>query len=398
MDEFRRQRLAQLLMDDGQDPFERAAFRNRQSVMPVDGREQGRITAVPERLASKFLHAVATLPQRAIESSERLRLTGQYDPGPIVEASLLATGPLGATRSAIGGGSVRPGAVLAERPVALESRSAGMYNPPAKPPRPFEQDYPVSRWPDGPPADASGRLLADIERRPLTAKYVVGRRTVGGADQALTPAEVDAVAEAITGNLPQGVAPSALGRRIVGKFVPAHDPATSENLSHILFDKTLLPVERNFVVAHEVGHGINRIAGQPAFGPKGTVFNIPQEGVVQQMRYVYNDLNNPTLAYRREYSPNVDPASSPSLRGYGPEQLGYPKAEVPGELMAETIRAYFADPNYIKTVAPKAAARAREFVNNHPQLSPIIQRYRTSGGPDCGRDAFPRTDAQAAIR
>jgi hypothetical protein len=132
-------------------------------------------------------------------------------------------------------------------------------------------------------------------------------------------------------------------------------------------------VERNFVVAHEVGHGINRIAGQPTFGPKGTVFNIPQEGVVQQMRYVYNDLNNPTLAYRREYSPNVDPASNPSLRGYGPEQLGYPKAEVPGELMAETIRAYFADPNYIKTVAPKAAARAREFVNNHPQLSPIIQ-------------------------
>jgi hypothetical protein len=46
---------------------------------------------------------------------------------------------------------------------------------------------------------------------------------------------------------------------------------------------------------------------------------------------------------------------------------------VPREFMAEAIRAYFSDPNYIKTVAPKAAAAIRAAVNNHPTLSKIIQ-------------------------
>lgn len=32
-----------------------------------------------------------------------------------------------------------------------------------------------------------------------------------------------------------------------------------------------------------------------------------------------------------------------------------------------------ADPNYIKTVAPKTAARIREFVNSNPRLNKVIQ-------------------------
>jgi hypothetical protein len=41
--------------------------------------------------------------------------------------------------------------------------------------------------------------------------------------------------------------------------------------------------------------------------------------------------------------------------------------------MAEAIRAYMADPNYLKTVAPKTAAIIRAAVNSHPTLSKIIQ-------------------------
>src|SRR5262249_26321914 len=54
-----------------------------------------------------------------------------------------------------------------------------IYNPPPKPPRPFEADYP-----HGAPADATGRLTQDIEGRPLTAKYIVGRSAAGAEDQA----------------------------------------------------------------------------------------------------------------------------------------------------------------------------------------------------------------------
>ena len=40
--------------------------------------------------------------------------------------------------------------------------------------------------------------------------------------------------------------------------------------------------------------------------------------------------------------------------------------DISREYVAEAIRAYMADPNYIKTVAPKTAARIREFVNSNP--------------------------------
>jgi hypothetical protein len=41
--------------------------------------------------------------------------------------------------------------------------------------------------------------------------------------------------------------------------------------------------------------------------------------------------------------------------------------------MAEAIRAYMADPNHLKTVAPGTAKRIREHVNANPRLAPSIQ-------------------------
>src|SRR5882757_10090049 len=78
-----------------------------------------------------------------------------------------------------------------DMPIAesLASRSASLYNPPVKPQLPIGAQYP-----HGVHADATGRLTHDNKGRELVAQYIVGRRTVGGADEALSPAEYDAVA------------------------------------------------------------------------------------------------------------------------------------------------------------------------------------------------------------
>jgi hypothetical protein len=41
--------------------------------------------------------------------------------------------------------------------------------------------------------------------------------------------------------------------------------------------------------------------------------------------------------------------------------------------MTEAVRTYVVNPNWIKTMAPRTAARIREWVNTHPELSKIIQ-------------------------
>jgi hypothetical protein len=89
---------------------------------------------------------------------------------------------------------------------SLASRNVALYNPPVKPPRHFNADYP-----HGAPADATGRLTHDIEGRPLGARYVAGRTMVGGTEQAIPPTEFDALAAAITGHYPKAAPKSQLG-------------------------------------------------------------------------------------------------------------------------------------------------------------------------------------------
>lgn len=124
----------------------------------------------------------------------------------------------------------------------------------------------------------------------------------------------------------------------------------------------MLPEDAARVAAHEIAHGIDYL-----------VREIPTEGIMKELRYVYNGLNNSDLITARRYEPNVDPQSRSNLRNFGPESNGYRGSAVRDELIAEAIRAYAADPNYLKTVAPEAAARIREYVNSHPWVSKIIQ-------------------------
>jgi hypothetical protein len=239
----------------------------------------------------------------------------------------------------------------------LASRSARLYNPPSVEQRPFSADYPGIARDDG-----TGRLTHDVEGRPLVAGRIVGRRTVGGADEALSPAELNAVATRITGNVPEAVASRQIGGN-AGVFRIGFDRDGNPRYQ-ILVDKALKPQVQDRVAAHETGHGLNYFGGYAR--------DIPQAGLESELRYVYNDLNNPDLAQFRSQR-GRDPELVGKYAGYGPEKQRYKPDKVPGELMAEAMRAYLVNPNYLKSVAPRTAAAIRAAVNAHPVLSRIVQ-------------------------
>ena len=247
--------------------------------------------------------------------------------------------------SLLGGGMLAPEEGAAEQSM-LASRSASLYNPPSKALRPFDADYP-----SGAPVDASGNLTHDIEGRPLVARFVAGRTSSGGPDQAIAPAQFDALSEGAIGSLPTPAARSKVPGGGVGAFVSGRgvDGPTRE----IYFDKALPPQAQNLVIGHELGHAIDDLASQ-----------IPTSGLLDELKTVYNDQNNPQ-SYGKPFTP---------------QNNGYKGADIPPEYMAEAIRSYMADPNYLKTVAPKTAAAIRGAVNSNPRLNGMIQ-FNAGGLP-----------------
>jgi hypothetical protein len=121
---------------------------------------------------------------------------------------------------------------------------------------------------------------------------------------------------------------------------------------------------------HLLGHLIDWRAGERQDGTSG---GISQEGIEAELRYVFNDLTNPELNEARALDASVTSETSPRYRDFGPEKWGCFGLEAQAELMAEAIRAYLQDPNYIKTAAPNVAYRIRQAVNPHPVLSRTIQ-------------------------
>jgi hypothetical protein len=236
---------------------------------------------------------------------------------------------------------------------SLATKNLMMYNPPLKPARPFELDYP-----SGTLSDANGRLLADSEGRPLTGRYIVGRNVVGGSDQGLGQAEFNALTEAATGQLPKSLSPTA-ARGFFGRTLVS--PITGRPLG-IELRSNLPPEKAGMVHAHELGHAIDEFAGQ-----------IRTRGLSNELKDIYNTLNNPNRSHS-------NPGEATSWgRPVTPQVFGYKGDEVPREYVVEAIRAYMADPNYLKTVAPKTAAAIRAAVNSHPTLSKIIQFNALAG-------------------
>lgn len=219
----------------------------------------------------------------------------------------------------------------------------------------------------------TGRLLYDPEARLLGSERVVGKRTVGGEDIAILPEEHAAITEAAIGQSYTPVKARALGQGVAGKYVVA--PGTVGAERSILVLETLSKEAASKVEAHEMGHMIDDLAGKiVSYDRVAPVRMIDQDGIKAELRWLYNDLNNPALQRARAAGQPVEQSSSKVYRGVGPEQMGYKKRiEADRELMAEAIRAYMANPNYMKTVAPKTAARIRAYVNEHKDLKHIIQ-------------------------
>lgn len=84
---------------------------------------------------------------------------------------------------------------------------------------------------------------------------------------------------------------------------------------------------------------------------------VPTAGLHDEMAQVYNTAMNP----------------EPSQAMVTPADYGYVAAVAPRDMMAEAVRAYMTDPNYLKTVAPRTADAIRNRVNLHPVLSRHVQ-------------------------
>ena len=219
------------------------------------------------------------------------------------------------------------------------ARTNTISNLPPQSIRPFDADYP-----NGALADVAGRLLADIEGRPLVAPRIIGRRMVQGADESLPRTETIPLATAVTGN---DVTPLVGGTDLGRFFYQDVVQHTLRPGGEISVRAGLPPAKADQIVRHELGHAIDEIVGQ-----------VPTAGLSRELRTIY------------------DAGLTGRLRARGltgPEHVGYSPSDAPRELWAEAVRAYLNDPNALKSVAPSVAARIRQYVNAHPDLSKLLQ-------------------------
>ena len=248
--------------------------------------------------------------------------------------------------------------VLGNSGEILASRGAKVYNGPVTK-RPFSADYPdvQGRY------DAAGNLTHDIDGNPLeVGGRIVGRSVVGGADQALSPTEFDAIAKEGTGRNTQVVPPSKLGRsgRDLGNVEVNRYTRLPEEVG---LSNKLTPDDLPGVYGHEIGHVIDQLAGE-----------IPTEGLTRELKALYDAGNNPNRAHG-----NPDMPAKWAQR-HRPEDAGYKGEDIPREWMAEAIRIYMANPGYLKDAAPKTAAAIRKAVNADPAIRKIIQ-FNMGGTP-----------------
>lgn len=273
----------------------------------------------------------------------------------------------------------------------------------------FDVDYP-----NGAPGNVGERLRVDIDGRPIGARSVVGRQVVGGENASFSPAGLDEATEGLTGKRPQGVAPGvtrytdsgggdrgvAVPKGAVGVYRSERGAQGRER--HIFLSNNLSPSSWIRTGRHEFGHLGDDIAGVPE-PMRGALDNgIPQQGIKKQLREIYNEGNNRYLnedkAYRRKTGkPPADPATMPKMaRGHGPEVDGYAPKHVDEELMAEALRVYLENPNWLKTKYPEVAQRIRDYWNVNPELNKWVHLNSMAGGGVVGSQFLGGEPAEAA--
>ena len=230
--------------------------------------------------------------------------------------------------------------------INIVGKRARYRRPPPKPQRPFAEDYATA-----PQIDERGELLTDIEGRPLVAKFVAGRHFSGGPDVPLSPEDIKgAIAEAGVGLMPLRARPDLMKTHSKSQgLYEGIDYNRGPPDGTILLNRAYKPTV-DFVTAHEFGHAIDHLAGMLSA-------TLTDEEMIE-LRKVYA-----TLRYRPV-------KGGPRLQ---PEHFGYRDERINPELMAEGLRAYMTNPNYFKTVAPRAAAKIRKAVNENPYLMDALQ-------------------------
>jgi hypothetical protein len=236
----------------------------------------------------------------------------------------------------------RPGAIFEDF-----SRFSG-YNTPSKPERDFADDYPEFK------GQAGEKLNQSIDGDALRAKFIVGRQNAGQRDVGLDAKDARQTAESLVDYVGPGRG-AELPRGAVGAY--RRERVGDDVSREIIIDENLSSDGIVRVTRHELGHVIDEIAG-----------DIPTTGIRKELDQIYHDLND--APHRVGKTSN---RTSPKNFRYkaGPD--------TEKELIAESLRAYMEDPNYLKTVAPKTAKRIRESINNNPRIKNIIQ-FNTIGG------------------
>ena len=228
--------------------------------------------------------------------------------------------------------------------IGSESRSASIYDPKPVDQRPFTDDYPQGTGqPDG------SRILFDIEGRAISpTAHIFGRRSGGGIDEGLGRGEEFGLAADLGARTGLEARYGRTLRGAHGRYIGGETPL-------IVVDKALPAAKRAMVAGHEIGHLLDDSVTMP-FGAGGS--RIPTDGIKKELKSVYEPLNTPG---------NFKPG-----KGLQPKDFRYKAKELDAEYMAEAIRAYMSDPNWIKTVAPNTAKRIREYVNSNQKLNQVV--------------------------
>lgn len=188
---------------------------------------------------------------------------------------------------------------------SLSSRQEMEYDPPTLPQRPVELDYPAGEksYVERGIADESGRLLQDIDGRPLTARYVAGRTHVRGADTVLGNEGLGRIVLWGTGEFP---------RQVHGSKIQGANGATEIDLNTgeprgVLLSADLHPnviprvLAHERVLARETGHVIDQLTDTMSIN-----------GIEDEARRNYHWLI-------------TGKAPQPGAKLVGPEDLGYPQ-------------------------------------------------------------------------
>jgi hypothetical protein len=246
----------------------------------------------------------------------------------------------------------------------LAARSPQEYNLPEMPQRRFDADY-KNGVPEG-WSDEAGNLKYTMDGDPIHARWVVGRKVVGGDDEAFPPEELNALATRLTGRAPENISRSDPRSPLQGEhgalfmqFAGEEPDAPYLRQDGITLADDLSPEAARLTLGHEIGHSIDVHAAPPetlADHDAGRFGTRPDNALVNQQLYrVYRD----RMAPWREH--------------FGPTDSRYTGVEAPAELWAEGRNAYLTNPNYMKTVAPDAAKVIRESWNSHPVFSRFLQ-------------------------